>query len=131
MGRSYKSAQQTHIRRARNKKAFDQVIDEYERRHHVSRIQAFDYTDDTSGSTNPITPSNIDFFCDVEIVLRKILTEDAAFKNFCDEYFLGKPTWNPTQKFAYEQKIGQLFVTRQIYPVKKYFSTIRDRYTER
>ena len=128
MGRSYKSAAQTHIRRARNRKAFEQVLDEYERRHNVSRIQAFDYTDDTSGSTNPITPSNLDFFCDVELAIEAVLKDDKAIRNFSDEYFLGIPTWNDTQKFHFEQKIGQLFVTRRIWPIKQYFSTVRDRY---
>lgn len=127
----------THERRARNKAAFVAVLgDPFEvpeiegmylilkRRSSISATQ-----NDFSmgrGTHNPANPSILDFFCDVENVIERAITDKKLLKKFIDTYIMGDvDTLTKEQRAYLEQRVGQRFFNRRLHRVKEYFNSVR------
>ena len=117
----------TNNRRARNYKAFSGVLEAYEMLKYKSDISAIDNSKDNAGTGNPSQPSPIDFICDVETTILKILGDKKLLENLIRTYIFGEELISKSRKPGYEQRIGALFITRRLWPINKYFTTIRKR----
>ncbi len=121
---------------ARNKLAFDSVIMIYTGLYHSelyssgNGLRALDYAKEAGGCVNTMAATPIDFQIDVEKVL-----EDYQDKMFWDLFWnvhvlevmsildVAKDVQHIFNN--YEQKIGAEFISRQMFPVRKYFTTQR------
>lgn len=119
----YQSSQGTYLRRAKNRKAFYAVLESYTIIRMNSVVKAMDTSDVSGGTPNPATPSTIDFVCDVDNVIKKQVDDGRFYQVFVD----GTDEYSKEQKFKYEQLVGRMFVVRQLWPVKKYFTVQRRR----
>lgn len=122
MGR--KQTNQTHNRRAKNRKAFDDVITHYETCKYKSLVKVMDTSKDNFGTPNNAAPSVLDFICDVEQVIEAIVPKN-LLQNFTQTYIMGYEELDQQQKNNFEQRIGRLFIVRCIWPVNKYFFALR------
>lgn len=79
---------------------------------------------------NPTAPTMIDFKIDVEAQIRKVIRNRKHIVAFIVRYILGVETLNKSQQhlFArYEQQLGRLFIKAKIWPVNRYFISIREK----
>ena len=79
---------------------------------------------------NPTAPSMTDFKVDVETQIRKVIKNRKHMVAFIVRYILGVETLNKSQQhlFArYEQQLGRLFIRAKIWPVNRYFISIREK----
>lgn len=126
MGRK-NNTNQTHQRRAKNKKAFEEVLDYYEISKSKSLVNVMDTAKDNglNGTINPAAPSILDFICDVDQTIKIVIDNKNILQKFFETYIIGNDTLDKSEKNSFEQRIGRLFITRGIWPVRKYFFTIR------
>ena len=126
MGQKY-NTNQTNQRRAKNKQAFNDVMTQYESATSKSLINAMDTAKDNGfgGTLNPAAPSVIDFICDVEKAIESIIENKKVLQNFFETYIMGNDSLSKSQKNRFEQRIGRIFITRNIWPVRKYFFALR------
>lgn len=134
-----KDSNPTRDRRAKNKKAFDEILgdpyseDNLEGWYNILKARSSIVTlafDDTHGTSNPARPTPLDFFCDVEAVIHKTIDDPILLDKFIQTYIIGEIGLIETKQRAYlEQKIGSMFRSNKyrISPVKKYFIAVRQR----
>lgn len=123
---------------AKNKKAFDVVMSHYRNLNGLGSIKAVNIAGATGKCTpNPARPTPLDFRCDVDRVLRKIVT--ARYRYKFNAVYIDHEALTPIQqerladrviggaRHSFEQRLGEQFVQRKIYPVqgRGYFHTIR------
>jgi len=122
---------------AKNKKAFDVVMSYYRDLSGIGSISAIRISDASKGSVNPAKPTPLDFRCDVDKVIKKIVP--ARFRSrFTAVYILTEAMTEIEQEMladkviggarhSFEQRIGEQLVQRKIFPVqgRGYFHTIR------
>ena len=121
---------------ARNKAAFDSVIMIYTGLYHSELyssgkgLKALDYAEEAGGCVNPMAATPIDFQIDVEKVLTPY--QDLMFwEIFLNVHVRDVMSILDVPKDVqhvfnnYEQKIGAEFISRQMFPVRKYFTTTR------
>lgn len=132
------SVNSTQERRARNKAAFVAVLGDptgvpeaidgmYNTLKSRSSISAMDTNFDMgTGSRNPAQPSVLDFFIDVENAIATIITDEKDLKIFWEYYRMGDTEkLTGPQRSKLEQRIGRLFIAQKIWPVNRYFTSIR------
>jgi hypothetical protein len=120
------TTQNTEARRQRNFKAFNETLEEYERLKYRSQLSAADAFDNVSGtSPNPARPSASDFICDVEKAIMFVVQDQIILAKVIATYIMGKELLRKSQKYNYEQRIGNIFRVRSIWPRRKYFTTQR------
>jgi hypothetical protein len=111
----------------RNLKAFNEVLEEYEKLKSDSKLIAQNMaTEHNGGSPNPARPSASDFVCDVEKTMTTVVNDDAMLRKCVNTFLWGKNELTKSQQYYYEQRIGMAFVRRDIWPTAKYFLTIRN-----
>lgn len=79
---------------------------------------------------NPTAPTMIDFKVDVEKRIRQVIQNPNHMTAFIIRYIFGieKLTKEEQHLFArYEQQIGMRFIRAGIYPLNKYFVSIREK----
>jgi hypothetical protein len=134
-----KKAKAKNPQHAERKKAFDTVLETY-RNAKDTGIGAVAISGGGKAVSNPARPSFIDFRCDVDRVINKCIpvahTEirirfRAAYIDFdCTDYIEMEVHADRTMKMGLgrhnlEEGIGAEFKKRDIYPIKKYFHTVR------
>jgi hypothetical protein len=78
------------------------------------------------GTINNATPTPLDFFCDVETQMQKIVEDKVVIDKIWNTYvFGGDNILSKSRQNYYEQRIGRLFILRSIWPLGKYFRTIK------
>jgi hypothetical protein len=123
----YASATKTRERRALNHKAFTEVVDAYITLKSRSTISAVDSSQEAGGSVNLAKPSALDFFCDVDNQINIVVKED-MLQLFIGRFFIGDDLAMTLEQANYfEQRIGQLFVSRGIWPIQQYFKVMRQK----
>lgn len=133
----------TRRRAAVNKQAFNDILGNpfgkedveghYNRLKHRSILSATKSAFDEGKVTiHPAKPNAIDYCCDVERVIERVLGDDPALmREFIKVYITGSETdianSNLTQqeRSYIEQKMGRLFLAHGISPATKYFSVIK------
>lgn len=132
-------------RRNRNRNAFVEVLgDPGEEKRRIEPVDGWYHTfktkstiaamrnnfDQSATSRNPAAPSVLDFFCDVESIIKTAITEAKQLAEFWKTFVTGEEAeaeWlTPSVKNRLQQKIGRLFIKRHISPVHKYFISIRN-----
>lgn len=130
MNRRYASATKTRERRALNHRAFTETIDAYITLKSRSTISAVDVSNESGGAVNLAKPSALDFFCDIDNQI-KIVVKDDMLPQFIERFIFGDELVMTLEQTNYfEQRIGQLFVSRGIWPTQKYFRVMRQRNNE-
>ena len=79
---------------------------------------------------NPTTPTMLDFKCDVDAQVSKIIHNPSHMVKFIHRYVFGEEclTRDEQHVFArYEQQLGRLFCRFHIWPVSKYFISVREK----
>jgi hypothetical protein len=82
----------------------------------------------SGGSANPANPTIVDFKCDVEEQVKKVIRNKKHLTEFTIRYILGVERLTTEQQHVfsrYEQKIGRLFIKHGIHPLGGYFITER------
>jgi|ERR1035437_89956 hypothetical protein len=120
---------------AKRKRAFDAVLEAYRGAKDTGGIGAIAMGGGGKGVSNPAKPSLTDLRCDVDKVVNKCCPrkidrlrfrlayieydspDPIEMGRYADKMIVGKDNL--------EQGIGALFISREIYPIKKYFKTIR------
>jgi len=121
-----KSKNNTHARRAKYRQAFEDTMTAYETMRYCSPVSIMDTSKEVSGTINGATPTPLDFFCDVETQINTIIADKLIQTKLWNTYvFGGDNTLSKSQKNYYEQRIGKLFILRSIWPIAKYFRTIK------
>lgn len=134
----------TRRRAAVNKKAFDDVIGDpfsndealeghYGIMRHRSILSATrNNFGETPATINAARPNAIDFCCDVEKVIIKVLGDDPKLlKLFIECYVTGTAEdiaatpLTQVERSYLEQRLGRMFLANGISPVIRYFTTIR------
>ena len=125
MSKNYVSIEKNRERRAKNKKAFYQTIEVYA----LFKTKSLSVKDLFSNSTtpNPAKPSPTDFICDVENQIKIVMKTKKELTDFMETYIMGMGREGTTR---IEQRIGQLFISREIWPIARYFKTIRRKQTK-
>jgi hypothetical protein len=92
-----------------------------------SSIMIAKNSDEGKATKNPATPNIIDFFCDVERIVKRVLKDEALFDKFMDTYIYQttEDAFTKEERSRLEQQIGKLFIAYKISPVAKYFKVIR------
>lgn len=81
--------------------------------------------DEGKGTRVPAAPNLMDFFCDVENIVSRNLSEGEQ-ERFWETYLYEDSTqFTPRERTAIEQKVGKLLRTRRISPVSRYFKVVR------
>jgi hypothetical protein len=121
------TTQNTEARRQRNFKAFNETLEEYERLKYRSQLSAMDSEFDgpSNETPNPAKPSASDFICDVEKAIMFVVQDQIVLEKCILTYIMGKELLRKSQKYNYEQRIGNIFRVRSIWPRRKYFTTRR------
>ena len=115
-------------RKEKSKKAFDETLEAYETMKHKSPMSIMDTTVETRGTNNPACPTPLDFICDVETQIELIVKDENLLTKLYNTYlFGGDNILSKSRQNYYEQRIGQLFIQRSIWPVSKYFKTLRNK----
>lgn len=125
----------------RNKKAFDSVIIYYKRmdRPMLKPLGAINpEAGKSKGSSyrNPVKPSLLELWCDVQIAIRAVLPKGVTYEKFETVYFqFDSEDETERNTHAYkmfggrchsiEQRVGAEFVRRGIYPLGKYLNPPR------
>lgn len=107
-----------------NKMAFDEVIEWYMTLRTRSSVSVLEYDKDCSSSPNRAKPNPSDFFCDVEHSINTVI-EKNMLQKVLQQYIIGIDVLDNDQKSWIEQRIGSIFRKRGLYPVHKYFTSIR------
>lgn len=115
----------THNRRARNQKAFNEVLEEYESMKYCSSINAIDTSNECRATSNPAKPTRSDFVCDVENAILSVVKKRELLEKIINTYIMGNEELTKSRKHNLEQRIGMIFTARKIWPVYQYFSTKR------
>lgn len=115
----------THVRRAKNKRAFEDVLEAYESMKYRSSISAMDDSKETRTAVNPAKPSNSDFVCDVENTILSIVKTKELLTKIINAYIMGSEELSKSRSNSYEQRIGHLFIIRSIWPINRYFIAVR------
>jgi hypothetical protein len=116
----------TYERRAKNRIAFEETVNAYESMRFSSPISIMDTAKDGRGTLNNATPTPLDFFCDVENQVNKIIKDEKVREKLWNTYiFGGDNILSKSRQNYYEQRIGKLLIVRGIWPIAKYFRTIR------
>ncbi len=126
---------------SRNKRAFNEVIGDPYALHepiegHYSMLKGRSTIMIAGGETKSPSPVNqarpnvIDFIIDVDACVEDGMStmDDVALRIFIDTYITEDPDavkFDQNQRNKVEQLIGNILVERKIYPVTKYFTTIR------
>jgi hypothetical protein len=121
---------------SRPKRAFDEVRDAWSRFNCAGLIAATNYASGQPGSKSPATPSKSDFIVDFENAIRPILEKrNISFSKFTEAYRsvfdddiereMHAQAVLGSMRHSIEQRCGALFITRGLFPVKKYFTVIR------
>lgn len=131
----------TRSRFAQNKRAFEDVLGDPSatpepvdghynmlRARSLIKAQKINF-DEGRATANPARPNVIDFICDVENAVKKVLKSDKSLlQRFNNTYIHDVSTGtelNQVERTALEQRIGRLFIIRKISPVARYFTAIR------
>lgn len=122
---------------AKNKRAFDAVIGHYRSLGAIGSIGALNMEKSGGGTPNPAKPSILDFRCDVEKVIKKIVPQ-RHYARFLKAYIFVECTTDIEQekwadkvlggmRHSFEQRMGEVFNQRKIFPVqgRGYFHSIR------
>jgi|ERR1035437_1702332 hypothetical protein len=126
----YASATKTRERRALNHRAFTETVDAYVTLKSRSTISAVDASQEVGGSVNLAKPSALDFFCDVDNQVSIVVKGD-MLQVFIERFIVGNELALTLEQANYfEQRIGQLFVSRGIWPTQKYFKVMRQKNNE-
>ena len=108
--------------------AFDEVIAYYSELPETMHAQ--DYGAASGGSRNPASPSVSDFKCDVEEQIQKVVKSSKHLTEFIIRYKIGLERLSKDDQKVfnrYEQKLGRLFIKTGLYPLRKYFISIREK----
>lgn len=134
----------------KNAKAFEEILGNpfaypepvpgqyYKAKYGSPSMRAIDISKDNKGSLNPAQPSNTDFVCDVDRVIRLVIREQVnnlaefstLYKRFIETYIYEEESLDEKERVKFEQRIGKLLRIRSISPLSKYFKTIRKRIGE-
>lgn len=135
----------TRRRAAVNKKAFDDVLGDPFSKHevdgHYNKLRYRSILSATKSSfgeskvtLHPAKPNAIDFCCDVEQVVERVIGDDPdLLAAFVETYITGDDATIQNSKITQqeriylEQRIGRAFLTHGISPVVKYFAVIKRR----
>lgn len=122
---------------AKNKKAFDAVMAHYRSLSGIGSISAMNMAAATKGSPNPARPTPLDFRCDVDKAIKKIVplkwrqmfravyirieAETSIEQEMLADRMIGGA------RHSFEQRLGEQFNQKKIFPVqgRGYFHTIR------
>jgi hypothetical protein len=122
---------------ARNKKAFDSVFSAYRSLASTTSISAVNMAAPSGGSRNPAKPTPLDFRCDVDECVKLIVPKKWQIKFYATytvdvsespiEQGVFEQTMLGGLRHSFEQRLGELFVKRGIWPVqgKGYFYAVR------
>jgi hypothetical protein len=111
----------------RNLKAFNEVLEEYEKLKYKSKLIAQNMAEEhTGGTPNLARPSASDFVCDVEKAITSVAKDDAMIRKVVNTFLMGKEELDKEQQNYYEQSIGWTFIKRSIWPTAMYFRTVRN-----
>lgn len=111
----------THERRAQHVRAFDQVTEMY-----TNLILNHEESTTPRGVTKGsrvVAPSTCDFICDVELTASSVLNK-MEYVLFSDVYRYTRKEEKdiPVEILEHiKSRVGQLFLSRQIYPTQRYF----------
>lgn len=108
------------------KLAFDNVMQQYANA--GPSVRAVNMAGGSGGSANPANPTVVDFRCDVEKQVKKVIKNKKHLTEFVIRYSIGleKLTKAEQHLFArYEQRLGRLFINEGIWPMSAYFITMR------
>lgn len=132
----------TRRRAALNKQSFNDVLGNpfgkedveghYNRLRHRSVLSATKSAFGEGEATiHPAKPTAIDFVCDVERVINKVLGDDPILlAEFIKVYITGleedieNSTLTQQERSYLEQRLGRIFLAQGISPVSKYFAII-------
>lgn len=93
-----------------------------------STISVVDGEQKSPSPVNRARPSAIDFFCDVDAAIEDAMSTlgKDAFDTFLNTYvYEDGTTFNQRERAKVEQLVGNILVQRKIYPVARYFTTIK------
>lgn len=113
----------------RNRRIFKDVINHYIDTKYNSKIMAVDLSRPERGTPNPARPTPVDFMCDVEMLIERIVPK-TLLKNFFNEYIMENNSLDQSEKDSFEQQLGSTFAKCQMWPIRKYFLTIRKKVNE-
>jgi len=133
-----KKQNQKAKRYAKNKSAFDSVMSHYRSLNGIGSIPAINIEKGSSGGTaNPARPTPLDFLCDVERTLVRVVPKRYMTK-FIVVYILIECLTALEQEMladrviggarhSIEQRVGESFIARKVHPVqgKGYFHCVR------
>ncbi|PWT76409.1 MAG: hypothetical protein C5B59_06705 [Bacteroidetes bacterium] len=103
----------------------------------IGSISAINIAQSSKGSPNPARPTPLDFRCDVEKVIKKIIPAAFLARFFKAYIFLEAADSIEQEKWAdkvlggirhsFEQRMGEQFIERKLHPVqgRGYFHCIR------
>jgi hypothetical protein len=133
-----KSRRKKSLKWAKNKEAFNEILGDpfapepidgvYNLLHYSSTISSIEGTfGEAPGTIYAEKPSILDFFCDVDMAISKIITNDTFKAKFYNTYiYMCDDEWpwglDKTLRPKFEQLIGNEFLRRGISPVKRYFT---------
>ena len=112
------------------KKSFDDVMEQYANA--GPSVRAVNMAGGSGGSANPANPTIVDFRCDVEEQVKKVIKNKKHLTEFVIRYSMGleRLSKDAQHLFArYEQRIGRLFINEGIWPLGAYFITERKKRT--
>lgn len=118
----------TWNRRAKYKKAFNSVINAYINMRSTSLTKALDFEDFNPGNPNPIQPTVIDFLCDVDNAISKIIKDKQTLRLFNYTFFIGEDKLNKEKKEEIIESLGRMFMVRGLWPIDKYFKVYKKKY---
>lgn len=128
--RTRKNNNEWNSRFHHNKLAFDAVIgnaDEpgaYVTAVKRNSVQAITY-EGSNATVNPAAPCKADFCCDVEKAIAQVIKDKYLLQKFLNHYIMGVLSLDKEQTKNLEQKVGEKFRKLHIYPIGKYFISIR------
>ncbi len=138
MADSSKSRRNKNSRFTHNKVAFDEVLGNpfikpeplqghYQRFKTKSVIKAIVYSDETNATKNNCQPSVLDFFCDVDRVVGRVLVTKDRIERFWRTYLTEEDDslFTPEERESIEQQVGAELLELNISPVLGYFKTER------
>lgn len=122
---------------AKAKKAFDAVIGHYRSLGAIGSIGALNMEKSGGGTPNPARPTPLDFRCDVEKVIKKVVPQQ-HYARFLKAYIfvecitdLEQEKWADKVlgglRHSFEQRAGAEFVRKKLFPVmgRGYFWCLR------
>jgi hypothetical protein len=86
----------------------------------------------SGGSANPANPTIVDFKCDVEEQVKKVIRNKKHLTEFLIRYIIGHERLSKADQHLFsrfEQRIGRLFIKHGLWPLGSYFITERKKRT--